>query len=402
MKRLAIFALPFAVWPLVTAGGLFRGSLLYLSTLVLIGLVAESTLGRSRWQPNKQWEERWKKSRLFGLLPRFWLPVEIALVVWVLDRSSAGGSNFADVLGLGALLSAATGLGGVIVAHELMHSGKRVDWGFAEFLMAIVSYPHFCTEHVFGHHQRVATPDDSGTARFGQSYYHFYVSAIYRSVRSAWRIENRRLSSRQQRILSPRNRVIRGFTLVAVLHLAVFTTFGSHGWQVFAAQAVFVVAMIEAINYVQHYGLTRKVGPQGRYESIQPRHSWEARHRVLTALLFNLGRHSDHHMHARRPYQDLRWSNDGDAPQLPLGYVGSIAMALIPPLWFRVMHPLLTPWRLQDPTSEGSAGMSGPSVEAWRDAMGTSRRSDGGGSPGSGARSLPEQGVSSSSGYVPN
>jgi len=30
-----------------------------------------------------------------------------------------------------------------------------------------------------------------------------------------------------------------------------------------------------------------------------------------------------------------------DSPQLPTGYPGMILLAIIPPLWFRVMNPLV-------------------------------------------------------------
>ncbi len=50
-----------------------------------------------------------------------------------------------------------------------------------------------------------------------------------------------------------------------------------------------------------------------------------------------MGRHSDHHRRPSACYQDLSYKSR--APELPAGYAGSILMALVPPLWRRVMDP---------------------------------------------------------------
>ncbi len=52
-------------------------------------------------------------------------------------------------------------------------------------------------------------------------------------------------------------------------------------------------------------------------------------------LLYHLQRHSDHHAYPLRRYQALRHFEE--APQLPTGYAGMIVLAMIPPLWQRVM-----------------------------------------------------------------
>jgi alkane 1-monooxygenase len=52
-------------------------------------------------------------------------------------------------------------------------------------------------------------------------------------------------------------------------------------------------------------------------------------------LLYHLQRHSDHHANPIRRYQALRHVED--APQLPTGYAGMILLAVIPPIWRRVM-----------------------------------------------------------------
>jgi alkane 1-monooxygenase len=88
-------------------------------------------------------------------------------------------------------------------------------------------------------------------------------------------------------------------------------------------------------NYVEHYGLLRRRLPNGRWEPCQPRHSWNSNHVFSNWALFHLQRHSDHHAHPLRRYQSLR--NFPDLPRLPSGYAGMFPIAMVPPLWFRLM-----------------------------------------------------------------
>ena len=100
-------------------------------------------------------------------------------------------------------------------------------------------------------------------------------------------------------------------------------------------QAVIGFAMLETVNYVEHYGLLRQRLPNGRYEKCAPRHSWNSDRLVTNVFLFHLQRHSDHHANPSRRYQTLR--SFDEAPQLPAGYATMIVCAMIPPLWRRVM-----------------------------------------------------------------
>ena len=74
-----------------------------------------------------------------------------------------------------------------------------------------------------------------------------------------------------------------------------------------------------------------------RYERVDPRHSWNSNHITTNVLLYHLQRHSDHHAYPTRRYQALR--DYPESPSLPAGYAGMILLALVPPLWRRVMDP---------------------------------------------------------------
>jgi alkane 1-monooxygenase len=94
---------------------------------------------------------------------------------------------------------------------------------------------------------------------------------------------------------------------------------------------------LEVVNYIEHYGLSRRQLENGRYEKVEPHHSWNSNHLLGRAILFDLSRHSDHHANVGRRYQVLRHFEE--SPQLPTGYPGMMVLSLLPPLWFRLMNP---------------------------------------------------------------
>ena len=105
------------------------------------------------------------------------------------------------------------------------------------------------------------------------------------------------------------------------------------------AAGVVGVLLLESVNYIEHYGLTREKLPSGRYEPVQPKHSWNSNHEVGRIFLYELTRHADHHYKTTRKYQILRHLEN--SPQLPYGYPASIILALVPPLWKSVMDKLI-------------------------------------------------------------
>ena len=105
----------------------------------------------------------------------------------------------------------------------------------------------------------------------------------------------------------------------------------------FLAQGLFAAGSLEVINYIEHYGLERRRGPDGRYERTTHLHSWNSDYALSNWLLFQLQRHSDHHAFPKRRYAILR--HHADSPQLPGGYAAMFVLALVPPLWRRVVDP---------------------------------------------------------------
>ena len=106
-----------------------------------------------------------------------------------------------------------------------------------------------------------------------------------------------------------------------------------------------VIFSMKIINYVQHYGLKRIRLPNGRYERVQPWHSWSAAYRLSNWFFYNMQRHPDHHTAPNRRYPLLQHCGADEAPQLPGSYVEMAGLALFPGRWFKKMDPLVDQWR---------------------------------------------------------
>jgi alkane 1-monooxygenase len=106
-------------------------------------------------------------------------------------------------------------------------------------------------------------------------------------------------------------------------------------------QAAFGWWQLTSANFIEHYGLLRQKGVDGRYERCRPEHSWNANHIVTNLILFHLQRHSDHHANPTRRYQSLR--NFEGLPELPSGYPAMFLLSYFPWAWRRIMdHRVLT------------------------------------------------------------
>jgi alkane 1-monooxygenase len=230
-------------------------------------------------------------------------------------------------------------IGGVAInaAHELGHKRAKSERRLSKLALAQTCYGHFFVEHNRGHHLRVATVEDPASSRFGESVYRFIPRSVTGGVRSAWNLERRRLARLGRSPLSMRNEVITGWLMSAGLYAGLVLWFGPVVLPWLIGQAIIGFCLLESVNYLEHYGLRRQRTANGRYEPVRPVHSWNSDTLVANMFLFHLQRHSDHHTNPRRRYQTLRPFDE--APQLPAGYGTMVVLALVPPLWRRVMDP---------------------------------------------------------------
>lgn len=232
-------------------------------------------------------------------------------------------------------------VGGLAVntGHELGHKRTKIEQGLARLALAIPGYGHFGVEHNFGHHRAVATPEDTASARFGESIYRFALREIPGGLWRAIAIETRRQARRGRGFWTPRNEILQSWAITVLVQGALVAVFGLTALVFLLVHNLVAWWQLTSANYVEHYGLLRRSTPDGAYERCQPHHSWNSNHVVSNLLLFHLERHSDHHANPQRRYQSLR--DFPDLPRLPSGYFGMFLLAYVPALWFRVMNPRL-------------------------------------------------------------
>jgi alkane 1-monooxygenase len=267
----------------------------------------------------------------------------IAFIAFVGTQDLPWWSYVVLLLGVGTMNG-----GALLIGHELGHKADRLNSTFGMLANNAVGYAHFRIEHNRGHHTWVSTPDDPASARFGESIYAFAARELPGAFKRGWRNEAERLTKRGNAVWSIQNEILQGFALTLVVAAALIAVFGWGVLPFILAHHFLGWYALTQANYVEHYGLLREKLPNGRYQPVEPRHSWNTNHIVSNLMTFHLQRHSDHHANPMRPYQSLR--DFDDIPRLPNGYTGMFGLAAIPPLWFRVMNPKALAWAGGDVT----------------------------------------------------
>ena len=308
--------------------------LLFLFVLVPL---ADWLLGPDAHNPSETEAPRLESALAYRALTWLVLPLWLTLLGWSLHYATTQALPPAALVGW--LLSTGV-IGGVLAintAHELIHKDGRLEPALGGALLASVVYAGFKVEHLRGHHVHVSTPRDASSARYGESVYGFVPRALARNLANAWRLEAERLRRRGLPWLHWRNELLGWYGLSALFALAAGLALGPRGVLFFLLQGLVAGATLEVINYIEHYGLHRRELGPGRYERVDARHSWNSDFRLTNWMLFQLQRHADHHANARRRYQVLRHFDD--SPQLPAGYATMFVLALLPPLWRRIIDP---------------------------------------------------------------
>ena len=262
--------------------------------------------------------------------------IQLATVFIFLRSFQHAQLTFADIFGRVASMGLLCGIFGINIGHELGHRVTKSERFLSKLALMTSLYMHFFTEHNKGHHKHVGTAADPASARRGESLYLFWPRTIVMSYISAWKIANRDMRKQNRPVISLHNEMIQAHIIQAAFVGLIAVLFG---WQItlyFCIAALQGILLLETVNYIEHYGLSRRQITAGKYERVMPHHSWNSNHVFGRIMLFELSRHSDHHYMASRKYQLLR--HYADAPQMPTGYPGMMLLALAPPVWFFVMH----------------------------------------------------------------
>lgn len=276
-----------------------------------------------------------KEDPWYDRLLHLTVPVQYASLIyflWIVGDAPDSITYWGRITGMGLMC----GVIGINVGHELGHRRSKFEQGLAKALLASSLYGHFFVEHNYGHHRNVGTPEDPASARYNETLYQFWLRSIFFSYVHAWQIQKQMLKGRKLSFWSSKNDMLKIHLTQAGLMLAIYLVLGLSGLLAFIAAAVFGIILLETVNYIEHYGLRRAKVSENRYETANPRHSWNSDHIVGRLLLFELSRHSDHHAHPHRKYQILEHFDE--SPQLPTGYPGMMLLSTLPPLWFWVMN----------------------------------------------------------------
>jgi len=276
--------------------------------------------------------DRFYRWAIYLYLPAQYVSLMLACWFW----SGGGGVVLNDLDKLGLMLTVG-GVAGVAInaAHEMGHQRAQSERWLSKVALAQTGYGHFFVEHNRGHHAWVATPEDPASARLGENLFLFHFRSVFGSLRSAWRIERRRLARCGKSAWTLRNDALNSWLMTVALFASLVTAFGAGVLPWLIGQAVVGFLLLETINYLEHYGLRRQHRPDGSYEKVRPSHSWNSNSVISNVFLFHLQRHSDHHANPQRRYQALCHAEE--APQLPAGYATMVLVALFPPLWRRLM-----------------------------------------------------------------
>jgi len=278
--------------------------------------------------------EQLDQAPYYRILTYITVPVHYAIFIAAAWYAATQPLSAVSLLGLTLSVGLINGLA-INTGHELGHKKSTLERWLAKIVLAVVGYGHFFVEHNRGHHKDVATPDDPTSARLGENLYAFAVREVPGGCRRAWTSEAERLRRRGQRVWSLHNEVLQPLLITASLYGAMLILFGPIMLAFLPLQAAFGWWQLTTANFIEHYGLLRQKGADGRYERCRPEHSWNANHIVTNLILFNLQRHSDHHANPTRRFQSLR--NFEGLPQFPSGYPAMFALAYVPWAWRRVM-----------------------------------------------------------------
>jgi len=333
---LAVPLLPFGARGLVEDTGLAVFWWLGPIWILVLVPILDTILGTDTSNPPEWAVPQLESDRYYRWLTYLYLPLQLVGLVLAARLAVHGGLSGWSQLGLALTVGTVAGVG-INTAHELGHKRDRLERRLSKVALAQTGYGHFYVEHNRGHHSRVSTPEDPASARLGESFWRFLPRTVLGSVRSAWGIAAAAQRRKGQRVWSLRNDVLNAWALSALLFGGIVAWLGIGVIPFLVVQAVFGFALLEVVNYIEHYGLLRQRVANGRYERCRPTHSWNSNNLASNLVLYHLERHSDHHANPTRRYQSLRHFDD--APQLPSGYALMICLAVVPPLWRRVMDP---------------------------------------------------------------
>jgi alkane 1-monooxygenase len=274
----------------------------------------------------------------FDLVLYLIVPLHLYVIYVFLNSISDPALTTADLIARVLMMGTILGVNGINVGHELGHKTKNIAKQIlAQVMLTSSVQNHFMPYHNGGHHKDIGTPDDLTSAKKGDNYYLFAIRSQIGGYFKTWTLESKRLKAEGKKPI--RNPMFL-YTLLPILMLfVIYNFFGLFVTSFYFVACIHGIAILEAQNYFAHYGLRRNKRPDGRYERVNARHSWNSDHIIGRVLLFELTRHSDHHHMGAKPYQVL--DSKEESPMLPFGYPMMLILSFFPFLFRPIMNKQL-------------------------------------------------------------
>ena len=300
LKYLFAYTMPLSALVSFSSTGMWTYSTVFYAFLVLpiLDVITGQTTENLEVEDITYKKTQW----IFDAMLYLNVPIVFGLLAYALHTVQAG--NFATYEWVGLVLSGGILLAtnGINVAHELGHRTTLSERLMSKALYMPCLYMHFFIEHNYGHHLHVATPEDPATARYNQTVYGFWFTSVTRQYVSAWKLQMNLLKRQGLTFFSVKNDMLWYHLIQPAYLLGVYALFALEGLLFATVVGVISFLFLECINYIEHYGLRRFKTASGRYEVVQPHHSWNSNFNIGRITLYELTRHSDHHY---RFYQEV-------------------------------------------------------------------------------------------------
>jgi alkane 1-monooxygenase len=296
--------------------------------------ILEQILPLSSYNLKKVEKELAKESYFFDLTLYLLVPLHLFVIYSFLITVSNANISTLDLIACVLMMGTILGVNGINVGHELGHKINHPFKMFLAHVMLTTSIQnHFVTYHNSGHHRDIGTPEDFSSAKQGDNFYYFALRSQIGGYFKTWKLESKRLTALgKNKLINPM--II--YTLIPLLFLTtIYFFFNFNTMLIYGITGIYGISVLEAQNYFAHYGLRRKKQENGRYEKVQPKHSWNSDHLIGRVLLFELTRHSDHHHMGAKPFQLLE--SKKDSPLLPFGYPMMLMLSYFPFIFKPIM-----------------------------------------------------------------
>jgi alkane 1-monooxygenase len=268
----------------------------------------------------------------FALLP---------LVIWGLagDSGLGVGDKVLIYLGAGLFFGQISNSN----AHELIHASTRWPRRIGTMLYCSLLHGHHVSAHLRVHHIHAATDADPNSARLGEGFYAYALRVLRGEFMAGLHADSKQRARAADQSARPHPYV--GYLAGGALTLGCAALIAGWGGML-ALLAIAFYAQMQLLlsDYVQHYGLRRHLRADGRMEPVGPQHSWNAPAWYSSAMMLNAPHHSDHHMRPARAFPALEVTPD-TMPVLPRSLPVMAVLALVPPVWRRIMDRRVARWQ---------------------------------------------------------